>query len=688
MKITFFLLSIVYTCFSLELAEPCSCSGQSECSTICGNGLQCMFINTTETYRECLDCSLCNDNLVKCDVFDPPCTCKGRGSTCNEGDGDNCCEGFRCTQVEDFHNLPGVQHVCRASPTNVPTNQELFACGATGGLTCPVGFAKADKTQCEAFVTAGERCPGAASSLWRTNCASGSSTSWCISRPHGCFQDNNGGVWYNEIPSDPGTAHGNVSPVCYTINVEGPSTTSAPTRAPTTNSSESQITNSGGEDNSDSTIIIIIATVSGAILCCCIIIGAIFFRGKSVSDNRKVDKTISEPVFIPSAKGNPDDYTSEGSIDSELESALNIVKVFCDAKLKIIRQIQRAQRIEGVPGKERTYKESIYQIERQQEKMIRMLEEKYQDKKRIQRFKPHIERIWEDARQGKLIPQQNFTTRPSMQARSFFQFFDYENHGTMSLMEFAPVAKLVDPSLQMDNINLLFDFMKGDAADMFENWHVEDFFASDWEGGLEKFKLDLIRYMSSHSPEQARDGLSQFYASNKRSAQPTVSASHWSQEIEMSHMAGKRTPSAFQDPIILIAADNSPNVRTYNAISMGVESLATSISSENTHMSADISPQRPHLKPKRPPRPPHRTNLIRTDSGETVSTYNPDRHLRLSQESMMTTSTVSTLNNFVKNASNDDFRAGLNVFELDEEKTLTDLYADIERMESQESAQY
>ena len=46
-----------------------------------------------------------------------------------------------------------------------------------------------------------------------------------------------------------------------------------------------------------------------------------------------------------------------------------------------------------------------------------------------------------------------------MQARSFFQYFDYENNGTMSLMEFAPVAQLVDPSLQMDNINLLLELI-------------------------------------------------------------------------------------------------------------------------------------------------------------------------------------------------------------------------------------
>ena len=96
----------------------------------------------------------------------------------------------------------------------------VFACGATGGLTCPADFAKADKTQCEAFVTAGERCSGAASSILREGCASGNSTSWCNSRPHGCFQDMNGGVWYNEIPSDPGTAYRYASPICYKINVE------------------------------------------------------------------------------------------------------------------------------------------------------------------------------------------------------------------------------------------------------------------------------------------------------------------------------------------------------------------------------------------------------------------------------------------------------------------------------------
>ena len=93
-----------------------------------------------------------------------------------------------------------------------------YECGAAGTLSCPSGYAKADKTQCEAFVTSGESCPGTLSHAygWKPNpCASGSSTSWCNERPHGCWQDNNGGVFYNEVPTGDGSAYYQASPICY-----------------------------------------------------------------------------------------------------------------------------------------------------------------------------------------------------------------------------------------------------------------------------------------------------------------------------------------------------------------------------------------------------------------------------------------------------------------------------------------
>eukprot|EP00494_Astrolonche_serrata_P023211 UN23469 len=40
---------------------------------------------------------------------------------------------------------------------------------------------------------------------------------------------------------------------------------------------------------------------------------------------------------------------------------------------------------------------------------------------------------------------------------------------------FAWVCQLVDPGLTLENINLFFDFMKGDGIDGFDQWHAENF---------------------------------------------------------------------------------------------------------------------------------------------------------------------------------------------------------------------
>jgi len=413
---------------------------------------------------------------------------------------------------------------------------------------------------------------------------------------------------------------------------------------------------SAESENDDSDIMRLVSAVLA--LCCCV-----FGMWCCMREKQEETQTYTTPAYVPKQKSS-NDLTSDGG-DSELEGAISIVKVFTDLKLKIIRLIQRAERMKAVPGKERTYQELTYQIERKQGKLISMLEEKYQDKKRIQKFKPYLEKIWEEARQGKAVPRQAFSTRPSIQARNFFQYFDYENNGTMSLMEFAPVAQLVDPALQMDNISLLFDFMKGDAADMFENWHVEDFFDSSWEGGLEKFKLDLIRYMNEHTAAQAKEALSNFYASNKKRIPQTNT---WT-DVEMTDLGvhpSARFPMVSNVPSQFEHA--SIDVRQHNAVSM-----ATSQSSENTHTTKPIeSPSNlagRHLM------------LMKSDSGTTISTYNPERNHRFSAESAMTTSTASTVSAFVKGTSNEHFNHQLFNFETDQEKTLADLYADIELLE-------
>jgi len=95
--------------------------------------------------------------------------------------------------------------------------QTAFTCGGRGELTCPVGYAPANKTQCEAFTAADQKCAGAEGSYWLPDtCASGSSTSWCIERPYGCWQDIvTSHIFYNEVPTDDGTAYYNASPICY-----------------------------------------------------------------------------------------------------------------------------------------------------------------------------------------------------------------------------------------------------------------------------------------------------------------------------------------------------------------------------------------------------------------------------------------------------------------------------------------
>jgi len=640
MKAVLFLLIIVYTCFSLNLHDACQCADVSSgdgCSLSCGQGLYCAFINSTATYRECVDCSFCNQELNKHCADN--CQCRGRGTLCNN-QGYECCDGFKCASNE-FASPPsfGVcQQVCnitqilcesttgncrcRKGAVNLYTGVSKDSCSAQAGSSGFDYFSFKEPDQCEVLIPGMDQ---------KVECFD-----------NRAFSNNPWRIYKRE---------------CVQPEVEE-STTDQPDEA-------KEMILPVSEDNSRNPAGAIMGVIFGLLFLCCCVYGVWYCKngtGDCETDLQKLRIAIDVTNRCSDTRKQTSTVTPKKVVDSELESALKIVKVFSDAKLKIIRLIQRSQRTKGVPGKERTYQEIMYQIERQQEKLIRMLEDKYQDKARIERFKPHLEHIWEEARQGRALPQQT-TTRPSIQARQFFQYFDYENCGSMSLAEFAPVAQLIDPTLQMDTINLFFDFMKGDAIDCFENWHVEEFIEASWDGKLEKFKLDLIRYMNDNTTDQSRQALSEFYG-GKSSQTTAIQSSNWG-NVELT----ERNATNPNLPGPTLAGHKNP-------------SMATSHSSDNTHLTSDLSSSQ-FNSPDRPRKIPM---FLRNDSGTTISSYHPsDRGFRMSMDSAMTASTNSTMAKFLKGSSNEQFNQNLHNFEDDQMKTLSDLYEDIEKMESQET---
>ena len=84
-------------------------------------------------------------------------------------------------------------------------------------LDCPSGYRKPTMIECERFVLEDESCPGTNRHAYQWNpntCASGQSASWCFARPAGCWQDSNGGVFYNEVASGDGTAFASAAVIC------------------------------------------------------------------------------------------------------------------------------------------------------------------------------------------------------------------------------------------------------------------------------------------------------------------------------------------------------------------------------------------------------------------------------------------------------------------------------------------
>ena len=75
-----------------------------------------------------------------------------------------------------------------------------------------------------------------------------------------------------------------------------------------------------------------------------------------------------------------------------------------------------------------------------------------------------------------------------------------------TLVHVIEVCKVVDNSLPLNDIRVLWDFIRGDAKEYFAEQNVEEFLLNEWQQNTlpGKYKYDLIKYLSSHTAEQAR----------------------------------------------------------------------------------------------------------------------------------------------------------------------------------------
>jgi len=266
----------------------------------------------------------------------------------------------------------------------------------------------------------------------------------------------------------------------------------------------------------DNTVMMIII-LCVAVLVIVLVLVIAFYCCKAKEDKLKIqvrDDGLSKPErkWTATDKDAPLDQ-----LDPEIDEALKFDSNLAKLQTQIIRLIQRAQKVKDKPNKVRAYQEFLYQIDTMKEKLYNRLEDKYKNHMRIKRYKPRLESTWQQAEENNDYfdqPNNTISQDPSVQARIFFEHFDYERNGNMGLDNFVWVCQVVNPQFKMDEINALFEFVKSGAEDRFTDWNLEEFFSSEFHNEVGKFKLDLIKYMSNNSSADTHKKLAKFYEPN------------------------------------------------------------------------------------------------------------------------------------------------------------------------------
>eukprot|EP00494_Astrolonche_serrata_P030512 UN30780 len=242
----------------------------------------------------------------------------------------------------------------------------------------------------------------------------------------------------------------------------------------------------------------------------------------------------------------------------------------------------------------------------------------------------------------------------------------------MDKAAFTWVCQLVDPELKLDNINLFFDFMKGDGIGGFDQWHAENFFSQEWSGAIDEFRNNVIAFMANNTKERTRKQLAKLYGDNEDDPQSAINTKRYPGNVEMAErdwLGRQGEPSdvvswnederqhgelsPFSERELGKFTQQQQDNENKMVDGVGMKSIAPSIAND---------PYLRHLASEK------------SLNGD----VDDDASRRLSVESGLTDWTDSTINTIAKPPmANDDFKQNLLKFNNNEQNQMSRLYNDI-----------